>query len=104
MKKILIEDFEKHGFKADIEKHCENEEMLVVISKKACLFKVYMDENGQYIRLCNLNIALYADEADDFKEFLGKLADKIGHASIVYRQRSVLARIASDELRKEIEK
>ena len=28
MKKILIEDFEKHGFEVDVIEHCEYEEML----------------------------------------------------------------------------
>lgn len=103
MKKILIEDFEKHGFKVNI--ICEDEkETLCEIGKDGYLFKLYFDENGEYLKLCEFNDAIFADEVADFKDLLEKLANKIKHASIIYKQRSILARIVYDKLMKEIEK
>lgn len=103
MNKILIEDFEKHGFEVSIIEHCEDEEILCEIRKNDFFFKVYFDENGEYLKFREFNSPIFADEVTDFKDLLGKLADKIGHASIVYRQRSILARIVYDKLMKEIE-
>lgn len=104
MKKISIEDFEKHGFEVDIIEHCEDEEMLCEIGKDGYLFKLYFDENGEYVRLCNFNDAIFADEVTDFKDLLGRLAQRIKHASTVYKQRSVLAKITYDKLMEEIER
>ena len=103
MKKILIEDFEKHGFKVDIIEHCEDEEMLCEIRKNEFFFKLYFDENGEYLKLCELNYEIFADEVTDFKDLLGRLAHEIKHAYIAYKQRSILARIIYDKLMKEIE-
>lgn len=104
MKKISIEDFEKHGFEVDVIEHCEDEEMLCEIEKDGYLFKLYFDENGEYVRLRDFNDAIFADEVTDFKDLLGRLAHEIKHASIVYKQRSILAKIVYDKLMEEIEK
>lgn len=104
MKKILIEDFEKHGFEVDIIEHCEDEEMLCEIRKNDFFFKLYFDENGEYLKLCEFNDAIFADEVTDFKDLLGRLAQRIKHASTVYKQRSVLAKITYDKLMEEIER
>lgn len=103
MKKISIEDFEKHGFEVDIIEHCEDEEMLCEIRKNGFFFKLCFDENGEYVRLCNFNDAIFADEVTDFKDLLGRLAHEIKRASIAYKQRSILARIVYDKLMKEME-
>lgn len=103
MKKISIEDFEKHGFEVDIIEHCEDEEMLCEIGKDGYLFKLYFDENGEYLKLCEFNDAIFADEVTDFKDLLGRLAHEIKRASTVYKQRSVLAKITYDKLMKEME-
>lgn len=104
MKKILIEDFEKHGFEVDIIEHCEDEEMLCEIRKNGFFFKLCFDENGEYLKLCEFNDAIFADEVTDFKDLLGRLAQRIKHASTVYKQRSVLAKITYDKLMEEIER
>lgn len=104
MKHIFISDFEKHGFKVNIIEHCEDEETLCEVGKDGHVFKLYFDDNGEYVRLCNFSDAIFADEVTDFKDLLGKLAQRIKHASIVYKQRSVLAKIVYDKLMKEIEK
>lgn len=103
MKKILIEDFEKHGFEVNVIEHCEDEEMLCEIRKNSFFFKLYFDENGEYLKLCEFNDAIFADEVTDFKDLLGRLAHEIKRASIAYKQRSILARIAYDKLMKEME-
>lgn len=103
MKHIFISDFEKHGFEVDIVEHCEDEEVLCEIGKDGYVFKLYLDENGEYVRLCNFSDAIFADEVMDFKDLLGKLAQRIKHASIVYKQRSILAKIVYDKLMKELE-
>lgn len=74
MKKILVEDFEKHGFEVDIIEHCEDEEMLCEIRKNGFFFKLCFDENGEYLKLCEFNDAIFADEVTDFKDLLGRLA------------------------------
>ncbi len=105
MKKILIEDFIKHGFEVDIIEHCEDEEMLCEIRKNGFFFKVYFDENGEYLKLREFNNdPIFADEVTDFKDLLGRLAHEIKRASVAYMQRSILARIVYDKLMKEIEK
>lgn len=104
MKKILIEDFEKHGFEVNIIEHCEDEETLCEIRKNDFFFKLYFDENGEYLKLCEFNDAIFADEVTDFKDLLNRLAHEIKRASIAYKQRSILARIVYDKLMKEIEK
>ena len=103
MKKILIEDFEKHGFEVDVIEHCEDEEMLCEIRKNGFFFKLYFDENGEYLQLCELNYEIFADEVTDFKDLLGRLAHEIKHAYIAHKKRSILARIVYDKLMKEIE-
>lgn len=104
MKKILIEDFEKHGFEVDVIEHCEDEEMLCEIKKNDFFFKVYFDENGEYLKLQEFNDAIFADEVTDFKDLLGRLANEIKRAYLAYMQRGILARIVYDKLMKEIEK
>lgn len=104
MKKILIEDFEKHGFEVDVIEHCEDEEMLCEIKKNGFFFKVYFDENGEYLKLREFNDAIFADEVTDFKDLLGRLANEIKRAYLAYMQRGILARIVYDKLMKEIEK
>lgn len=104
MKKISIEDFEKHGFEVDVIEHCEDEEMLCEIRKNGFFFKLYFDENGEYLKLCEFNDAIFADEVTDFKDLLGRLAHEIKRASIAYKRRSILAKIVYDKLMKEIEK
>lgn len=104
MKKILIEDFEKHGFEVDVIEHCEDEETLYEIGKDGYFFKLYLDENGEYVRLCDFSDAIFADEVMDFKDLLDKLAQRIKHASTIYKQRSILAKIVYDKLMEEIER
>ncbi len=104
MKKILIEDFEKHGFEVDIIEHCEDEEMLCEIKKNDFFFKVYFDENGEYLKFRESNDAIFADEVTDFKDLLGRLANEIKRAYLAYMQRGILARIVYGKLMKEIEK
>lgn len=104
MKKILVEDFEKHGFKVNIIEHCEDEEMLCEIRKNDFFFKLYFDENGEYVRLCEFNDAIFADEVTDFKNLLDRLAYEIKRASVAYKRRSILAKVVYDKLMKEIEK
>ena len=105
MKKILVEDFEKHGFKVNIIEHCEDEEMLCEIRKNDFFFKLYFDDNGKYVGLSDeINDTIFADEVTDFKDLLGRLANEIKRASVAYMQRSILARIVYDKLMKEIEK
>lgn len=104
MNKILVEDFEKHGFKVNIIEHCEDEEMLCEIRKNDFFFKVYFDENGEYLKLREFNDAIFADEVTDFKDLLGRLANEIKRAYLAYMQRGILARIVYDKLMKEIEK
>ena len=104
MKKILIEDFEKHGFEVDVIEHCEDEEMLCEIKKNGFFFKLYFDGKHKYVRLLDdFNDTIFADEVAEFKDLLGRLAHEIKRASIAYKQRSILARIVHDELMKEIE-
>ena len=105
MKKILIEDFEKHGFEVDVIEHCENEETLCEIVKDGYLFKLYFDGERKYVRLLDdFNDTIFADEVTDFKDLLGRLAHEIKRASIAYKQRSILAKIVYDKLMEEIEK
>lgn len=104
MKKILIEDFESNGFEVDIIEHCEDEETLYEIGKDGYFFKLYLDDNGEYVRLCDFNDAIFADEVTDFKDLLDRLAYEIKRASVAYKRRSILARIVYDKLMKEIEK
>lgn len=103
MKKILVEDFEKHGFEVDIIEHCEDEKTLYKIEKDGCFFKFYLDGNGEYVRLCDSGDGVFANEVTDFKDLLVKLAQKIKHVSTIYKQRSILAKIAYDKLMNEIE-
>ena len=105
MKKILIEDFEKHGFEVDVIEHCEDEEMLCKIIKNGFFFKLYFDGERKYVRLLDdFNDTIFADEVTDFKDLLGRLAHEIKRASIAYKQRSILAKIVYDKLMEEIEK
>lgn len=105
MKKILIEDFEKHGFEVDVIEHCKDEEMLCKIMKNGFFFKLYFDGEHKYVRLLDdFNDTIFADEVTDFKDLLGRLAHEIKRASIAYKQRSILEKIVYDELMKEIEK
>ena len=104
MKHIFISDFEKHGFEVDIIEHCEDEEILCEIRKNGFFFKLYFDENGEYLKLCEFNDAIYADEVTDFEDLLRELAHEIKHAYIAYKQRSILAKIVYDKLMEEIEK
>ena len=105
MKKILIEDFEKHGFKVDIIEHCEDEETLCKIRKNGFFFKLYFDGEHKYVRLFeNFNDAIFAYEVTDFKDLLERLAHEFKHTYIAYKQKSILAKIVYDKLMKEIEK
>lgn len=103
MKHIFISDFEKHGFEVDIVEYCEDGETLCEIKKNDFFFKLHFDEECEYVWLFDFNDAIFADEVTDFKDLLGKLAQRIKHASIVYKQRSILAKIVYDKLMKELE-
>lgn len=102
MKYIFVSDFEKHGFEVNI--ICEDEkETLCEIRKNGFFFKLYFDVEREYLKLCEFNDVIFADEVTDFKDLLGRLAHEIKRASIAYKQRSILARIVYDKLMKEIE-
>ena len=103
MKKILIEDFEKHGFKVDVIEHCEDGETLCEIRKNGFFFKLYFDGERKYVRLFDkFNDAIYADEVTDFKDLLERLAHEFKHTYIAYKQKSILAKIVYDKLIEEI--
>lgn len=104
MEKIWIEDFEKHGFEVDIIERCEDEETLCEVGKDGHVFKLYFDDNGEYVRLYDSHDGVFADEVDGFNDLLGELAYKVKHAYVTYKRRSILAKMVYDKLMKEIEK
>lgn len=102
MKKILVEDFEKHGFKIT-----RINDELVKLEKNYLLLYLIFDCDGDYIEMYKapyIDRVIYADKVNNFNDIMKGLAERFEKLSFYYKSISSTHEATAREIRKEIEK